>query len=391
VKNIIKVGVMGVLLAFATLHAGAATTGTTPYPVTTNYWVQNVNFTLTAYVQWGNEVLRGTLPTKQFIAFLSGVTNSSLITSQTVVPATNSISTNLTVEATDFWLLPTNDFPRSYTVTDNYVLSPDGSAFFTNNINFTNDVVVTRATGSNITYTFNNSVAVSSTQTAYLFPGLPSSSLTAVLTNDGPGTVFALSGSVTTNVVTTTTNYTYGTNPAFTNLPSAKLVYITPVVSFPYTYTNYTTNTTQKTNITVTTNVINTVTGTNLSSKYYVRYTSGKTNVDVDVSSFLSEYSGYTSVSQVTAYSPLAFVYAFSELDFNNQIGTKLSLVGFDSRVYAPLFYRNHEISSSVLKQRKIAASDYSGELTGQVQRYSFSYNSAVVTGSISLSGGKVE
>jgi hypothetical protein len=376
---------MGVLLAFAAPQAKAVTNS---YPVTTNYWVQNVNITLTAYVQWGNEVLRGTLPTKQFLGFLSGITNSSLASTPSVVPATNSVSTNLTVEATDFWLLPTNDFPRSYTVTDNYVLSPDGSTFFTNNIDFTNDVFVTRATGSNITYTFNNSVAVSSTQTAYLFPGLPASSLTAVLTNDGPGTVFALSGSVTTNVVTTTTNYTYATNPAFTNLPGAKLVYITPVVSFPYIYTNYTTNkTTHQTNATPKLGV----TGTNLTSKYYVRYTSGKTNVDVDVSSFLSEYSGYTSVSQAIANSPLYFVYAFSELDFNNQIGTKLSLVGFDSQVYAPLFYHNNEISPSVLKQRKIAASDYSGELTGQIQRYSFSYNSAVVTGSISLSGGKVE
>jgi len=42
--------------------------------------------------------------------------------------------------------------------------------------------------------------------------------------------VFALSGWVTTNVVSTATNYTYRKNPDFTKLPGAKLLYVTPVV-----------------------------------------------------------------------------------------------------------------------------------------------------------------
>jgi hypothetical protein len=352
---------MGFLLALGAAQTEAATT---------NYWVQNVSLTLKAYVQGNNQILEGTLPTKQFLAFLSGIPNPALVASSTVVPATNYLYTNLTVEATNFWLLPITaappgDLPRSYTVTTDYVLTPDGGlTFYTNNINFTNDVVVNRTSDTNVTYTFYNYVSISSTQNTYLFPELAASSITAVWTNQGPGAVFVLSGSVSTNVVGTTTNYTYANNPDFSKQPGAKLLYITPMLG-----------------------------GTNLPSRYVVRYKQGKNNVDTDVSAFLYEYSGspYLAVYEFIRLGNQTHLNAFTEIDFNNRAGTRLNLLGFDTESWAALTSKGTVFSTSVLKQRKMEASDYSGYISGTIQSRTFTNSTTVVNGTISITGGKIE
>jgi hypothetical protein len=359
----IKVGTLGILLALGTAPIQAETT---------NYWVQNVNLALTAYVQVNSQIIQGSLPTKQFLAFLSGITNSALVSSQSVVAVTNSVSTNLTVEATNFWLLPTNaappgDLPRSYTVTTDYVLTPDGGiSFYTNNINFTNDIVVTRTLDANVTYTFNNAVAVSASQTAYLFPELPAASITAVWTNSEPGTVFVLSGSATTNVVGLSTNYTYAKNPDFTKLSGAKLLFITPMVG-----------------------------GTNLASRYVVRYQdkSTKKNIDTDVSAFLGEGSSspYLYVSQSGAVGAQSYMYAFTQIDFNNRAGTSFSFAGFDMQTWSTAVAKGKVVSESVLKQRTMTVGNFVGSITGSVQNRTFSDATTIVKGTITISGGKIE
>jgi hypothetical protein len=321
-------------------------------------------------VQVNGQIVSGALPTKQFLAFLSGVPNPALVNSQTVVPLTNTVYTNLTVEATGFWLLPAGDLspaelPRSYAVTTNYVVTPDaGLTFYTNNINFTNDVVVTRTTDTNVTYTFRNSVTVPTDRTAYLFPELPASDLTAVWTNRGPGTAFVLSGYVITNVPGTTTNYTYANNPDFTKVAGAKLLYITPVVD-----------------------------KINLPSQYVVRYRNGRSDVDTDVSTFLSESpnSPYQALYDTSAVGGNTFLCALSQIDFDNQAGTSFDFVGFDTQLWGPLIYKGSVLSSSVLKQRKMTAGSFSGYITGTVQSRTFSRSPAMIKGTISISGGKIE
>ena len=359
-KTILKFALVGILSVLGAAQTKAATN--------TNYWVQNVNIAVTAYVQQGTTAVHGTLTTKQFIGFLSGVTNTAIISSEIDnVPITNSVVTNLTITATNFWLLPITasppgDFPRSYTVTSNYVVTPDGGlTFYTNNVNFTNDVVVNRTTATNVTYTFNNFVSISSTQSAYLFPELPATSVSAVWTNDGSGSVFLLSGAFYTNIVGTTTNFIYGTNPIFTNFPGCKLLYVTPMVG-----------------------------GGNRPSHYVVRYTVGRTNVDTDISNFMYESpsSPYISVSQ---FGTISFINAFSEIDFDNTAGTNFKFVGYDSQMRAPLLGKTNVLSLSVIKTRKIVTGNYGGQITWQVQDRAFNNAPAVVTGLIMFSGGKVE
>ena len=360
VKTMLKLALIGIVSALLAVQTKAATN--------TNYWVQNVNIALTAYVQEGGNAVRGTLNTKQFIAFLSGMTNTAIISSEIDdVPITNSVFTNLTITATNFWLLPVtaappDDLPRSYTITSNYVVTPDaGLTFYTNNVNFTNDLLINRTTATNVTYTFNNQVSISSTQTAYLFPDIPANTITAAWTNEGPGSVFVLRGGFYTNVVGTSTNFVYGTNPLFTNYPGCKLLFVTPVVG-----------------------------GANRPSYYVVRYTLGRTNVDTDISNFIYESpsSPYISVTQVGSVS---FITAFSEIDFNNGTGTTFNLVGFDSQMRAPLFSKTNVLSASVIKSRKIIAGNYGGQINYKIQDHSFNNASVVVTGTITIGGGKVE
>jgi len=359
-KRMFELGTLGVLLALGAAQSKAATT---------NYWVQNVNLALKAYVQGNNQIFQGTLPTKQFLAFLSGATNTAQVASQTVVPVTNSVFTNLTVEVTNSWLLPITaappgDLPRSYTVTSDYVLTPDGGlTYYTNNVNFTNDIVVSRNSSTNVTYAFYNYLSISSTQNAYLFPELPASPITAAWTNHGPGSVFVLSGSVHTNAVGTKTNYTYGKTPDFTKQSGAKLLYITPMVD-----------------------------GTNLPSRYVVRYREGRTTVDVDVSAFLKDRSSpYVAVYQYIPVGKQTSMFAFSEIDFNNQAGTSFNFNGFDTQSWGELASKGNVLSHSVLKKRKMDASNYRGYLNGQVQDRTFNYATTVVEGTISISGGKIE
>jgi hypothetical protein len=355
-NRMIKLGMIGILLALGATQVRAATT---------NYWVQNVNLALTGYAQTGNQLLHGKLPTKQFIAFLSSATNTALVESQTTTPYTNTFWTNLTVEVTNFWLLPTSDLPRSYTVTTNYAVTPDGGlSYYTNNVNFTNDIVVTRTSDTNVTYTFNNTVTVPTNRTAYLFPGLPASDVTAVWTNHGPGTAFVLSGWVNTNTVSSKTNYTYGRNPDFKKLPGAKLLYITPIVD-----------------------------GTNFPSKYVVRYRDGGRDVDTDVSSLIGESqdSPLHSVSEFIPIMAQTRVYAFSGMYFDNQAGTSFRFYGFDTQLWSALQPKGNAVRTTVLKQRKLTAANSSGYITGQIQDRTFNSSPIMVYGTISISGGKLE
>jgi hypothetical protein len=178
--------------------------------------------------------------------------------------------------------------------------------------------------------------------------------------------VFVLHGQFFTNVVGTGTNYTYGENPDFSKLPGTKLLFITPIVD-----------------------------GTNLQSRYVVRYKEGSKNVDIDVSNFLREYSGspYLAVYQViTSVGPAQVrVSAFSEIDFNNQAGTSFYFNGFDAQTWTALASKGTVLSHSVLKQRKMDASNYIGNLTGQIKDRTFKNSTTVVKGTITINGGKVE
>ena len=247
-------------------------------------------------------------------------------------------------------------------------MTPDGGLTrYTNNIHFTNDVLVNRIEDTNVTYSFQQRCDSSPPI------GRPTSSqsclpmyLRAVWTNHGPGTVFVLSGSVPTDVPGWTTNYTYtyAKNPDFAKLPGAKLLYITPVVA-----------------------------GTNLPSKYVVRYRDGGKNIDTDVSAFLGETRGspYYSVSQALPGGAVIQLYAFSEIDFDNQAGTSVRLIGFDTQVWGALTSKGSVVSPSVLKQRKMAVGNDSGLLTGSVQDRTFKNSPVIVKGTISISGGKIE
>jgi hypothetical protein len=361
-KRIFELGAIGALLALGAAQTQAATT---------NYWVQNVNIAVTAYVQSGGQIIQGTLPTKQFLAFLSGLTNTALVSSQVVVPITNLVATNLTVEVTNLWFLPMTaappgDLPRSYTVTTNYVVTPDaGAHYYTNNINFTNDLLITRARAIN-TYQFQNSINLTNGQSAYFFPGLPAFSVTAVwTTNYGSDTVFTLTGVEYTNVVGTTTIYTYGANPDFTKQPGAKLMYVTPIVG-----------------------------GTNQPSRFVVRYKSGKANVDVDVSSLLKETSGspYLVVSQYAPYGTQFAMDGFSSIDFNNVYGatTYLRFMGYDTQVWSPISLKGTVVSPSVLKQRNMIVG-YGGAITGQIQARTFNNSTTILKGTFTINGGRLE
>jgi hypothetical protein len=358
-KSIIKLGISGLLLATGLVQSEAATT---------NYWVQNVNLKITGYVQSNERTVHGTLPTKQFLAFLSGVTNPALASVSSVGPTTNNYYTNLTVEVTNFWLLPTTaappaDLPRSYTVTSNYVVTPNnGVTYYTNNVNFTNDLIVTRGDGTNVFYTFRNGVTVPTNRTAYLFPDLPADSITATWTNHGPGIVFALNGYVLTNSVGTKTNYSYAKNPDFTQQPGAKLLLVTTIIG-----------------------------GTNYGSRYVVRYKSGKEDVDVDVSNFMYDGSTYISVYETFYPGAPTRVYGYSEVDFNNQAGTSFSFVGYDIQVWDQPSGKGSSLNTTVLRQRKMDAQNYAGYVSGQIGNRKFNYTPIVVRGSITLSGGKLE
>lgn len=242
----IQTSLAGVLLALGTVRTQAGST-------TTNYWVQPVNFTLKAYITYGNAGLMTSLGTKQFLGFLSGLTNTEVVAS------------TFHTDVTNCPFLPTNNFPATLVVSNNYVVSANGRNY-TNNVSFANHVVVTEASTTPVTYVFANTVGVASNVTAFLTSPAVSEATAVLVTTNGPGTVFSLWG----------TNY--GVNPNFASLPGAKLVCKTPVV------------------------VAISPSGTNitqLNPTFSVRYGSKAEPVDVPVNTFLSQGQTFMSVNQI--------------------------------------------------------------------------------------------
>jgi len=84
-------------------------------------------------------------------------------------------------------------------------------------------------------------------------------------------------------------------------------------------------------------------------------------------------------------------MYAFTQIDFNNGAGTSFNFLGFDTQVWGSLTSKGTVVSPSVLKQRKMTAGNFSGYITGTVQDRTFSYSTAIVKGTISISGGQLE
>jgi hypothetical protein len=402
-SRITKLGAMGIWILVGAAQALAAS-GNTNYAQTTNYLVQNVNVSLTAYLEQNSGIVFGALSTKQMLAFLSGATNYNVVLSTNGVQTNTFAYSNATVFATNFWLLPTNDPGHSYYYTDDYVVTPtNGGAFYTNNIDFTNDIFVTRSINNDvISYAFNNTVTFSArihtnkaylntSLTAYILQDLQASFVAATPTNVGSGAVFALSGEVISNVPTWVSNYTYLTNPDFVSQRGTKLLYVTPIVSYYTNSVTYTTNI-SGTNSSVVTNHLAGVTGYALASNavYVARYTLGKTNVDTVLTNFLSTGSSYQSVQMPLRGGETA-VYGYDEIDFDNMGGTSFSFVGFDSQILGPLVYNGNVICPSVMQQRKMIASDYSGSINGPAENTVFSYATAVVNGTITIGSGHVE
>ncbi len=331
---------------------GAMTAGA----VTTNTWVQNVNVTLVTAVQnTPQQVLHGSFVNKDILSLLSGRTNTGVVLSTVTNPpvvVTNNVQTNIMVEVTNAFVLPLGD-SRSYVITDNYVVSSGGNNY-TNNIDFTNDVVVTRTTATNATYTFNNAVTVG-TNIAYLIPELAASSVTAVASTNGPG-VFDISGTITEPVVSTntTTTSTYLVNPDFTKL-KANLYYITPVLD-----------------------------GQPQASKFVARYTSNKKVTTVDLSAFIQE--GYSYSVGTTGGST-----SFSEIYFNDNAGTSFYFDGLDVQTKSIVKVKNVSGVPLLMKTRKISGASYQGVLTGTFQLARFNSSTTIFSGSINITGGKME
>jgi len=342
-----RVALLPLILALGPARAGAGTTNT-------NYWVQPVTLTLNAYVQVGPNVLDGVLPTKQFLAFLSGLTNSEIVT------GTN-YTTTATVTNSPF--LPTNSFPATVSLTDDYVVTYAGFSF-TNNVSFTNPVVLTRTGAANPSYTFSNAVPLAAGVTAYLFPSAPAAQLTATLvTTNGPGTVFSLSGTLAAG------EPVYGTNPNFAALSGAKLLLKTPLVV---------SMTSSNTNITF------------LSAIFVVRTGSGTKLVDTPVNTFFHLGSTYISVTQSVGNLTTGRL-AFDEVDFTTLQGTSFNMIGFDEQTIGHVTLKSKMVVTGVVTQRKMTVSNYQGQLTGKIADATFQGDTAVVNGTIIFGQGTAE
>ena len=363
-NRILKSVLLGILLTTGLARTIAGPTNTTYY---TNYWVQPVNFALTAYVQSGLDVISGTLPTKQFLSFLSGLTNSNLI-----------LGTNyqVTGEVTNSSFLPANQFPPTFTVTDDYVLTNSDGTTYTNNSSFTQAITFTETVTSPVTYVFSNLVNVASNVTAYVFPALAAGQLTAVLvTTNGPGTVFALTGTGTNGTTL------YGTNANFAQFPGTKLLYRTPMV---VTVTSWTTNAGTKS---VTSSITN---ASLLSSEFLARYTSGKTQVDTPLDGFFKERP-YISVAPAVP-GIITGKLVFAEIDFSTvPSGTYFNFVGFDTQTWGILTAKHKPGAVNFENQRRIIASNYGGQISGTVQSRTFTSATTLVTGTITISRGTME
>jgi len=340
---------------------------------TTNFWVQNVNATIVAYVQSGGSVISGTLPSKQFLTSLSGVTNLTDVR-QTI---TNFTVTNLTVDVKNSAYLPPTNFPAEYDLNTNYVVSG-----FTNGFDFTNDIIFTQTSTNPVTYTFTNVVfELTNGQAVYLFPSVKASSLTAVLSTNSNETnvIFSLSGDVTNS----TTTAIYGVFPDFKK-GGAKLIFVTPIVHETLVTNGVTTN----------------LPPVELQSRYMVRYSNGRTVTNVDVSACFSEDQNPTPVSTATGQLTLAkynlaqitFDTTFPDpfFGFSQQAGTKIRILGFDFQTRGVVFVKGKVVSSDVLKTRRLSGGG-EGQVNGQIVNKTFNQAKAIFNGSISFSVGHLE
>lgn len=367
-KPLIKFSLFGLLLAIAPARTIADTT---------NYWVQPVTFTLTAYVQVNvngvSVVDVGALSTKQFLGFLSGITNPAVVAGYKTnyVAVTNTVTNTVTMDVTNAPFLPTNDFPAIFNTTTPVVFTV-GTNTYTDDVS-----LVCTETGTNPpTYLFTNWVVISNAP-AYIVPSfsnLISGVVTAMwLTNDETGTVFALSGDVTNTVAGTQPEVitNYALTPLFTNYSGAKLVWKAPIVTSG-------TNAPQGTNVTIS------------SSDFVVRYTSGKTQVDYDVQAFFSQRA-FNTVAQSLGLG-VVLSYGFDEIYFNTQAGTEFDFLGFDAYAQGPVYNKKGQLlTTQAYTQRKLNVSNYSGTMTGQVVDKRFNNATTVVTGTITFGAGKVE
>jgi hypothetical protein len=97
------------------------------------------------------------------------------------------------------------------------------------------------------------------------------------------------------------------------------------------------------------------------------------------------------SVSESLLVSAQTRMYAFTEIDFDNQAGTSFNFVGFDTQLWGAPPGKGKALSNTVLRQRKMAVANFGGSITGQVQDRTFSYATTMVKGTISIRGGKIE
>jgi hypothetical protein len=318
-----------------------------------------MNFALKAYVQAGDQLLVGTIPSKQVISFISGATNrNNQVATQTNLPVVS-----VTVSNTPF--LITND-TGSYVFSSNYVLtnfSFFGNTTFTNNLDFTNDINFTEITNEPLTYTFNNQVQVSSNLTLLLFPQLQTGPVTAVQSTNDPG-VFTLSG------IVTNTAPIYQVMPDFSKAKGAKLVCVIPVVDV----TN------------------------NLTPRFEVRYSLGRTVTNVNVSDFIFETDPRSAGYDTVRLNRIGFVIPqygvrqfFVDTTFTQQQpGTFLWLAGLDQQARGAAPYKSGFAAIDVPRQRRLSGGGQ-GTLTGSVQSQKFTGNTCILGGSITLSGGHVE
>jgi hypothetical protein len=213
-RKTIGIGLAGLLLAAGTAKLEA------------QVWVQTLNFALTAQVQTSDTTVKPfAISSKTLIEFLKGVTPQ--VTIENTIITTNAPIPLLRVTNSAF--LPnaghrTAAFPANFTITD-YRVAFAGTNY-TNHVspNFANDIVLTQVPSDDtnlVEYQFANAVALdptvtgySTNATAFLFPTWPSAAapnsvLAFLVTNAivaGPGgtnTVFDLFG---VTVTTTTTN-----------------------------------------------------------------------------------------------------------------------------------------------------------------------------------------
>jgi hypothetical protein len=339
---------------------------TTNQPSTTNFWVVNVNYALKAYIQSGDQVLVGTVPSKQIINLISGATNRA----NQIATATNTGVASVTVTNSPFFI--TNG-AGDYTFTNDYILT--NSTFFgpvplTNNIDFTNDLSFTEVTNEPLTYTFNNQVQINSNLTLLLFPELQTSAVTAVQSTNDPA-VFTLSG------VTTNTTPIFQVMPDFSQGKGAKLVCVFPVVN---------------------------VTNNTLSPKFQVRYSVGGTSTNVDVSDFFLEPTGFpTPPFSTVRIGHLGFAipqYGMREIVFDttfaaqlhiqDQPGTSLTMIGLDQQTRSAVLSKGKFAALDVAKQRRLAGGGL-GTLLGQFGRQNFTNNTCVLKGAITFGAGHLE